>query len=89
MTDLSAQARKIIYRCTHRGTKELDLILGSFAQAHVPNMGAETLKAFEHFTELPEPILQEILTDKAPLPIDMPEDLRALFANFTYRPEGI
>ena len=87
--ELSAEARKIIYRCTHRGTKELDLILGSFARAHVPNMSAEVLAEFQAFTELPEPVLQEILTDKAALPDQLSEELKALLTNFTYVPEGL
>ena len=89
MSDLSPRARKTIYRCTHRGTKELDLILGSFARAHVADMDAETLQAFEDFTELPEPILQDILTDKMPLPVDMPAQLSDLLTSFTYAPEGL
>ena len=86
--NLSVAARKAIYRCTHRGTKELDLILGSFARQHVPAMNAATLEAFNDFTELPEPVLIEILTDKLPLPADMPPKLAALLAAFTYQPEA-
>lgn len=86
MTELSARARKILYRCAHRGTKELDLILGSFARTHVPDLDAASLDALEVFTELPEPVLQEVLTGKAPLPTDMPEPLRGLLANYRYTP---
>ncbi len=86
MTELSVRARKILYRCAHRGTKELDLILGSFARAHVPDLDEVSLDAFEVFTELPEPVLQEVMTGKAPLPTDMPEPLRRLLANHRYTP---
>ena len=87
MTELSAAARKTLYRCTHRGTKELDLMLGSFARQHVAGMDGETLAAFNDFTELPEPVILEILIDKLPLPADMPPQLAALFNAFTYKPE--
>lgn len=87
MSDLSAAQRKLIYRCTHRGTKELDLILGAFARAHVPEMDAQMLADFDLFTTLPEPVLQEMLTGKAALPQDMPPTLHALLSTYTYGPD--
>lgn len=89
MNEMKVQAKKIIYRCTHRGTKELDLILGSFAKKNVPTMDPRTLAAFERFIELPEPILQEILTDKAELPVNLPKELRELLTKFAYRPGSV
>jgi len=86
MTEPSTRVRKILYRCAHRGTKELDLILGSFVRAHVPDLDEAGLTAFEAFIELPEPILQEVLTGKAPLPADMPEPLHSLLTNHRYTP---
>ena len=84
---MSASARKIMYRCDRRGTKELDLILGSFAHTYVPKMDQETLQAFEQFIELPEPILQDMLMDKVDLPADLPEKLLNLLNDFRYVPE--
>ena len=88
MTELSAAARKTLFRCTHRGTKELDLMLGSFARLHVADMDRETLAAFNDFTELPEPVILEILIDKLPLPADMPPKLADLFRAYTYKPDA-
>ena len=86
MADRSAHTRKILYRSSHRGTKELDLILGSFARMHLADLDATNLSAFEVFTDLPEPILQEVMMGKAPLPADLPEPLRHLLAQYRYKP---
>ena len=88
MNDLSPQARKILYRCTHRGTKELDLMLGSFARAFVPQMDAATLAAFADFTELPEPLLLECLIGKHPLPATLPAGLAQMLRTYRYQPEA-
>ncbi len=89
MTQINLEAKKILYRCTHRGTKELDLILGNFAHGHVPRMDAATLIAFAEFIELPEPVLHDMMTQRAELPADMPARLRIWLSAFRYRPEGL
>ena len=88
MTQIDLEAKKILYRCTHRGTKELDLILGNFARGHLPRMDAATLAAFAEFIELPEPVLHDMMTQRADLPPTMPAHLRAWLSAFRYRPEG-
>ena len=39
--------KKLLYRSLHRGCKETDLILGSFATKHIHNMTAEELQEWE------------------------------------------
>ena len=45
--------KKIIYRSTHRGTKEMDLLLGNFVKKHIDELNAAELKDLEKllFTE--------------------------------------
>ena len=59
MTDVSEDRRRqrLLYRCTHRGTKEADLILGGFARAHLPTMTADELDRFEALMEESDPDL--------------------------------
>lgn len=57
-SDLDVRRRRAIYRAQHRGTKEMDLILGRFAEARVPTMGADVLGRFEALLALPDPDLQ-------------------------------
>ena len=45
--------KQIIYRSTHRGTKEMDLLLGNFVKKHIDEFNAAELKDLEKllFTE--------------------------------------
>ena len=36
--------KKIIYRSMHRGTKEMDLLLGNFVKKHIDELNATELK---------------------------------------------
>jgi antitoxin CptB len=45
--DLSMRRRRLRYRAWHRGTKEMDLVLGPFADAHVERLGAPELDRLE------------------------------------------
>lgn len=59
--DLAAQKRRARYRAWHRGTKELDLILGAYADAHLEGFDAARLEAFEALLASEEVPLQRVL----------------------------
>ena len=44
MSDL---IKKLIYRSNHRGTKEMDLLIGGFANNNLQSLTLEELKEFE------------------------------------------
>lgn len=44
--------RRIFYRASHRGTKEMDWMLGKFAVHFVPQMDVESLLEFERFIDI-------------------------------------
>lgn len=56
---LEARRRRAIFRAGHRGTKEMDWILGRFAAAEVNTMPAAELAAFERFLALPDPMIEQ------------------------------
>lgn len=61
--------RRVLYRASHRGTKEMDWLLGRYAQAKVPDMTADELSGFEEFLALPDPEIQNwLLTPGQALP---------------------
>nr|WP_272211057.1 succinate dehydrogenase assembly factor 2 [Marinicella sp. W31]MDC2876950.1 succinate dehydrogenase assembly factor 2 [Marinicella sp. W31] len=45
--DLDPRRRRILFRCWHRGIREMDLILGQFAEENLADMEDDTLDAFE------------------------------------------
>lgn len=47
--DLDPRRRKVLFRSWHRGMREVDLILGSFADAEIDRLSEEELAIYEKF----------------------------------------
>ncbi len=58
MTDLDLRRRRALYRSQHRGTKEMDWLLGRYAEASLESMEEGALTRFEELLSLPDPELQ-------------------------------
>ena len=50
---------------SHRGTKEMDIILGRYAAARLPPWQDEELSAFERLLALPDPLLTQWFSERA------------------------
>ncbi len=61
--------KRVLYRAWHRGTKELDLILGRFCQAHINEFDHKELLLFEKLLENEENILQAWLMGQIEIPL--------------------
>lgn len=59
--DLDVRRRRALWRATHRGTKELDILIGTYAGARLTGMDAEELARFEAFLSEHETRLQALL----------------------------
>lgn len=55
---LDSRRRRAAYRAAHRGTKEMDWLLGRFAEARLEGMADADLGHFERLLSLPDPELQ-------------------------------
>ncbi len=53
--------RRAAYRAGHRGTKEMDWLLGRYAEAVLPAIDAADLELLERFLALPDPDLHQWL----------------------------
>ncbi len=67
---LDARRRRLLFRSWHRGTREMDLIMGRFADAMIGDLTAAELDDFERLSEAPEPDLYAWITDKRPVPAE-------------------
>jgi antitoxin CptB len=54
---LDEQRRRILFRSWHRGMREMDLIMGRFADAEIDRLSAAELDQFEHLMQAPDPEL--------------------------------
>jgi antitoxin CptB len=63
-----ARRRRLLYRATHRGTYENDILLGGFVQRHIDALHESELAALEALLEVPENELADWLTGRLPIP---------------------
>ena len=56
--DLNLRRKRASYRAAHRGTKEMDALIGRYAEAKLPNLDGEALGRFEQLLAVPDPTLQ-------------------------------
>ena len=68
--DLDLRRRRAAYRASHRGTKEMDWLLGRFAAARLDGMSEAVLAEFEALLAAPDPELQRWIMDAASVPDD-------------------
>ena len=73
---LDDRRKRLLFRCWHRGTREMDLILGRFADAEIATLDDAELAQLEHLIEVPDPDLYAALAGDRPL---APEYVSALF----------
>jgi antitoxin CptB len=67
---LDDRRKRLLFRCWHRGTREMDLILGRFADAAIADLGEDELAQLERLIEVPDPDLYAALTGDRPLALE-------------------
>ena len=60
--------RRLLFQARHRGVKELDLILGPFAEAHLDGFNAAELGQFAVLLAEQDPDIYDWIVGRAPLP---------------------
>ena len=55
--------KKLLYRANHRGTKEMDLVIGGFAKENLKKLTFEELKEFEILLNFTDKELSSWLVD--------------------------
>ena len=55
---------QIIYRSLHRGTKEMDILLGSFVKKHVNNFEEEDLEKINELLNIDDEVLYKFYFHK-------------------------
>lgn len=69
-TDAEARVRRrrLVYRAWHRGTREMDLIMGHFADRHAATLTDGEVDEFEALMEAPDPDIFRWITGSLPTP---------------------
>lgn len=64
------QRKKLIFRSDHRGIKEMDLILGTFARDFIPTATQAEVDAYEDLLNESDPDLYNWISKREPVPAD-------------------
>ena len=62
--------RRLRFRSHHRGCKELDLLLGRFADRHLATMDAALLADYAALLEVEDPVMLDWLMNRTAPPTD-------------------
>jgi antitoxin CptB len=82
---LNARRRRLLFRSWHRGLREMDLIMGRFADAHIGELSDAELDEYELLIELPDPDLLNWVTGASPPPPSHDTALFRRLLNFHMR----
>ena len=65
---LDARRRKLLFRAWHRGIREMDLIMGRFADSAIKELAEADLAEFEQLMELQDRQVLAWITGEEPVP---------------------
>ena len=62
-SDLGMRRRRALWRATHRGSKEMDFLLGRFAEQTLDGMNAAEITVFERLIDTPDPAIESCVLE--------------------------
>ena len=65
---ISIWRKRLAFRAWHRGTREADLLIGSFADKTLPDLDGSGLEQFEDLLACPDPDLYDWMTGRTAPP---------------------
>ena len=65
---LDPRRRRVLFRSWHRGMREMDLVLGRFADDNIDQLSDEELTVYEALMEVPDRDLLKWVTGEAEVP---------------------
>lgn len=66
--NISIKRKQLLFRSWHRGTREIDLMLGKFADMHIPGFDEAQLELYDRFLNNSDPDIYNWLTGQEPVP---------------------
>jgi antitoxin CptB len=85
---LDLRRRKVLFRSWHRGMREMDLIMGGFADARVAELNERDLAEFERLIDVPDRDLLAWITGEEAVPPDFDSVLLRDMRAFHLGPRG-
>jgi len=83
--DLDPRRRRILFRCWHRGIREMDLVFGQFADNELPGLAEADLDELERIMDEEDNDLVRWILGTEPVPQNMQTPLFQRLAS--YKPD--
>jgi len=85
---LDARRRRLLIRSWHRGIREVDLILGRFADARLAAMNESELDEYDKLLDVPTPDILAWVMGERPVPAEQATPLLAEMIDFHTNGKG-
>jgi len=79
---LDMRRKRLHFRAWHRGMREVDLLLGRFADATIAELDESELAGFEALLDVPDPQLLAWVTGEDAVPVDAASPLLLRLLSF-------
>jgi antitoxin CptB len=83
---LDVRRKRLLFRSWHRGTKEADLLLGSFAERHLRGFTPDQVDRYEALLTSEDSELLDWIAGRAAPPADRDSDVLRLLLAFKFIP---
>jgi antitoxin CptB len=74
--------KRLAWRASRRGIKEMDILVGGYADENLPKMSAQDLITFEALLEIPDQQLLSWVTRQEDVPTEMHNPMLMQILNF-------
>ena len=82
-SDDEIRRKRLLWRATHRGIKEMDLILGGFVTRHLSTFSEAEVAELERIMEIPDQDMLSWATKQQPVPANHASALLTRILDYT------
>ena len=86
MADLGTRRKKLAFRASRRGFRELDLFMQQFTAAHLEAFDARQLDQFEAVLDIPDQYVHDWIMGRSEPPENHRSEVLDLLLSFRYSP---
>ncbi|MFG1465737.1 succinate dehydrogenase assembly factor 2 [Xanthobacter sp. DSM 24535] len=86
---LDVRRRRILFRAWHRGTREMDLLMGRFADAEIEALTEDEVAQFEILIEVEDPDLIGWIGGNVPVPAEQDTEIFRRLQGFHLSGRGV
>jgi len=72
---IDKKRKRMIFRSWHRGTREMDIIMGSFADKHIQSFDEQQLDTYDEILNIPDPDIYDWICQREQPPANTRSDV--------------